>query len=84
MRRRTCTAVVFLSAMLLASTARATQNYHATISEVVSYKGILDDPAPFYTDSQYYKVFIPDDVWAQITFDPAESRAAWEKAVGLR
>ena len=84
MRRVTYTAVAILSIMLVASTAWAVRPYHAPIKDIVAVKGILDDPAPFYTDSQYYKIFIPDDVWEKITFDPEESRAAWEKAVGLR
>ncbi len=84
MRRITYAAIALLSIMLVASTAWAIQNYHATIRAVEAVKGTIDDPAPFYTDSQYYKIFIPDEVWKTITHDPVESRAAWEKAVGLR
>ncbi len=84
MSKRTCAGWLFLFALLAAPAAWGIQNYHAPIKDIVAVKGILDDPAPFYTDSKYYKIFIPDDVWKKITFDPAASRAAWEKAVGLR
>jgi len=84
MRKVSSGAISLLCAMLVASTAWAVRPYHAPIKDVTAVKGIIDDPAPFYTDSQYYKIFIPDEVWGKITFDPEESRAAWEKAVGLR
>jgi len=84
MRRAVHSTAVLLALLLAASTAWAIQNYHAPIKDVEAVKGTIDDPAPFYTDSQYYKVFIPDDVWKTIAHDPVESRAAWEKAVGFR
>ena len=74
MRKTIYFAAVLLSALLAASTVWGIQNYHAPIKDVVAVKGIIDDPAPFYTDSQYYKIFIPDDVWKTITFDPEKSR----------
>ncbi len=84
MRRFTYAAMALLSIMLVASSALAIQNYHAPIKDITAVKGIIDDPAPFYTDSQYYKIFIPDEVWETIKQDPAEGRAAWEKAVGFK
>ncbi len=84
MKRAICFSVALLSALLVVSTAWAIQNYHAPIKDVIAHKGVIDDPAPFYKNSQYYKVFIPDDVWAKITHDPAESRATWEEVVGFR
>ncbi len=84
MRRVVHSTVLLLALLLVASTAWAIKNYHAPIKDLEAVKGTIDDPAPFYTDSQYYKIFIPDEVWKTITHDPVESRAAWEKAVGFR
>jgi hypothetical protein len=76
--------LLFLGGLLFPSPGAAIGPYQAPIKDVLAIKNIVDDPAPFYTDSQYYKIFIPDEVWEKITHDPEASRAAWEKAVGLR
>lgn len=73
-----------LATLLLTLPAEAVRPYQAPIADILAIKDIVDDPTPFYTESKYYKVFIPDEVWEKITFDPAQSRAAWEKTVGLR
>ena len=84
MRKPTCPLIALLFVVSAASAAWGIENYHAAIKQITDVKGIIDDPAPFYTDSQFYKIFIPDDVWKMVTFDPEASRVTWEKAVGLR
>jgi len=84
MRKAIPVTIALLFALFLGKAVEAVQPYLAPINEILAAKGIVDDPSPFYTKTNYYKQFIPDDVWKQITFDPEESRAAWEKAVGLR
>ena len=58
--------------------------YYAPVADLLAVKGIVDDPRPFYTDSNFYKKFIPDDVWPLLTFDEEKSRQAWEKLVGFK
>ena len=76
--------VWLLGGWLLTVPADAIKPYEAPIADILAVKGVIDDPSPFYTKCNYYKQFIPDEVWAQLYVDPAESRAAWEKVVGLR
>ena len=75
---------LFSGLILVASSLWAVQPYQASIKDITDIKDVIDDPAPFYTDSNYYKKFIPDEVWEQLVHDPEESRAAWEKAIGFR
>ena len=77
-------ATALVLGLLLASETSAIQPYLASIKEITDAKGVIDDPAPFYTKTNYYKQFIPDEAWQQLVFDPEESKAAWEKAIGLR
>ena len=74
MRKPTCPLIALLFVVSAASAAWGIENYHAAIKQITDVKGIIDDPAPFYTDSQFYKIFIPDDVWKMVTFDPEASR----------
>ena len=41
--------------------------YYAPVADLLAVKGIVDDPTPFYTDTNFYKKFIPDDVWPLLT-----------------
>ncbi len=75
---------LFSGLLLVASSLWAVQPYQASIKDITDIKDVIDDPAPFYIDSNYFKVFIPDEVWEQLIHDPEESRAAWEKAIGFR
>jgi len=84
MKRITCTTIGLFAGMLMVSSVWAIQPYLAPIKDITEVKDVIDDPAPFYTDSQYYKIFIPDEVWDQVTYDVEESKAAWEKAIGFR
>jgi len=84
MRRTKGIALACLVGIFPAWSAWAVQPYHAPITDILAVKNILDDPAPFYSNCGYYRAFIPEEVWNQITFDPEESRALWEKAVGFR
>jgi hypothetical protein len=54
------------------------------VADLIKVKAMLDDPSPFYTKCNYYKQFIPDNVWNLIAFDEEKSRQAWEKLVGFK
>ena len=58
--------------------------YRAPVADLLKYKAMLDDPRPFYTDTGFYKKFIPDDAWKLLAFDEEKSRQAWEKCVGFK
>ncbi len=66
---------LFSGLLLVASSLWAVQPYQASIKDITDIKDVIDDPAPFYIDSNYFKVFIPDEVWEQLIHDPEESEA---------
>lgn len=58
--------------------------YPIDYADVVKIKAVTDDPRPFLTDSQFYKIWIPDEAWKQITFDQAEMKKLWAEVVGFK
>ena len=84
MKKIVFVAIVLALSMPPAPRVGAVERYLAPIKDILAVKDVIDDPAPFYTKCNYFKQFIPDEAWKQLVHDPEESRAAWEKAVGLR
>jgi hypothetical protein len=79
-----CIVLLCVAQVIPACPLWAAERYNPSASEILKVKGLTDDPAPFYTNSNYYKQWIPDEVWSQITYDVEAMKAAWEKAVGFK
>lgn len=64
--------------------ASAIAPYPVDYSDIVKVKAVTDDPRPFLTDCQYYKKWIPDEAWQQITFDQESMKKLWAEVVGFK
>ncbi|MEW6441586.1 MAG: DUF1329 domain-containing protein [bacterium] len=77
-------AVFLLAQLLFQPLVAAAEKYYTPVNKLLEVKDILDDPEPFYTKCNYYKDFIPQQVWDQIVTDEQKSKEVWEQAVGLK
>lgn len=58
--------------------------YNAPVADLLAVKAMFDDPSSFYPKCNFYKQWIPENVWKLIAFDEEKSRQAWEKCVGFK
>ncbi|MEW6443630.1 MAG: DUF1329 domain-containing protein [bacterium] len=84
MRRVLFVGLLCAAQMVISQSSWSADRYNPPANEILKVKNLTDDPSPFYTKSNFYKQWIPDDVWSQITYDPEAMKAAWEKAVGFK
>ena len=67
-----------------AQTVMAIEPYPVTVAQIESVKKMFDDPSPFYTNCEYYKKWISQEVWDKITYDEEAMKRAWEDVVGFK
>ncbi len=74
-----------LAAFLLVTPAGwAIQPYLTPVADILKVKDLLDDPSPFFTKCGFFKQFMPQEAWDQVTYDVEEMKKAWEQVVGFR
>jgi hypothetical protein len=84
MKRYAVIALVLFIAFLLGSPLAAKEVFKISHSDVESVKKVMDDPAPFYTNSQYLKKWLPQEVWDMLIFDETQMKTLWAEVVGLK
>jgi hypothetical protein len=84
MKKIACVLPFLFPGLLLGAPTWAIDPYETPIADIIAVKDVLDDPSPFYKECDYYKEFMPQEAWDQVTYDIEESKAAWEKAVGFK
>jgi len=73
-----------VSLSLMACPLQAGERYSFTHSDARKVKAILNDPSPFYEETDYLRKWLPPAVWDQVTFDVAEMKRAWSTVVGFK
>jgi hypothetical protein len=75
---------VLLTLLLLNPPLWAKEVFKISHSDIESVKKVLDDPAPFYTNCQYFKKWLPQEVWDMLIFDENQMKTLWAEVVGLK
>jgi hypothetical protein len=76
--------LVVMAVMSTLAAAGDVKPYAITFPENEKFKAWLNDPAPYYTNNDYFKKVIPPEIYAQISYDPEKMKAVWEECVGFK
>jgi hypothetical protein len=60
------------------------QKYEHSFTELEKYKAPIDDPAPFYKNTEGFKKIMPPDVYKKVTYDVDTMKKAWAEVVGFK
>jgi hypothetical protein len=53
-------------------------------NEILKIRKLYDDPTSLFKTINYYKDWVSQELWDELSKDPEEARRAWEKAVGFK
>jgi len=84
MKKLVSLSLFFFALMLTTSPGWTTDSYRVNYQQILDVKAVYDDPTPLYTETNDFKIWIPDDVWEKITWDIDEMKKAWAEAVGFK
>jgi hypothetical protein len=69
--------------ILIASAARATEEYNVTCEQIENHKAFSDDPRPIFKEWGYKKI-LPPEVYTKMTYDVEAMKQAWAEVVGFK
>lgn len=75
--------MVFILALLMATSVRAQEFYKLSVSALEKQKAVYDDPRPIYTDLPLKKV-LPSEVYSKLVFDQEAMKNLWAEIVGFK
>lgn len=75
--------VLFLMLGFMAPSSWA-QRYELSFQELEKYKASVDDPAPFYKNTEGFKKIMPPDVYKKVTYDVDTMKKVWAEVVGFK
>jgi hypothetical protein len=74
----------FLTVVMMATVGWPEDKYEITFKELEKYKGPIDDPAPFYKNTEGFKKIIPPEAYKRVAYDVEAMKGTWAEVIGFK